>query len=91
MKKIEKAAVALDDGTPTPGSAKLLAYIREHYPSIPKFCEAAGVDRLKTQRVIADGYSRMDVDFALAIERATNGEISVKDWATGAEPTEGAA
>ncbi len=79
--KIEQAAASMKGGPPTPGPTKLLAYVRKHFGSIPKFCEAAGVDRLKTQRAIAGKCSRIDVDFAFAIERATNGEVVVQDWA----------
>lgn len=58
----------------------LLAYIRKNYGSIPAFAEATGIERLKVQKVIKGNFSRVDVDFAFAIEKATKGQIPAIWW-----------
>lgn len=63
-----------------PAATKLLAHIREHYGTIPKFAEAHGLDRIKVQKAIHGKLTRIDVDFAVACFRATNGEVPVEDW-----------
>jgi hypothetical protein len=65
-----------------PGAPKLEAYIRQHFGSIPKFCEAKGIDRIKVQRAIGGGLQRVDVDFAFDIEHATGGWVVAEDWCT---------
>jgi hypothetical protein len=67
------------------GAEKLLRHIRATGLSIPKWCEAKGLDRLKVQKAINGGSARFDVDFALAIERATEGDVTVPDWAAGSQ------
>lgn len=62
------------------GAAMLLGYIREHFSSIPAFCEAHGLDRLKVQRAVKGQMVRVDVTFASEIEEATGGEVSWESW-----------
>lgn len=63
-------------GTP----ARLLKYIRDTGVTIPGFCAQHRLDRHKLQNVIKGGVKRIDVDFALAVQRATDGTIAVEDW-----------
>lgn len=64
----------------------LLAHIRELYGTIPAFSTAKGLDRLKVQKVINGTIKRIDVPFALDIERATDGKVPVPWWAEAATP-----
>lgn len=63
-----------------PAAAKLLAHIREHYGSIPRFAEMHGFDRIKVQKAIRGQIQRMDVLFALDIQRATRGAVVMEEW-----------
>ncbi len=63
-----------------PGAYKLLPYIREHYHSIPAFCEAHGLDRQRVQNAIHGKTRYLDVDFSAGIEKATKGYIVHADW-----------
>lgn len=65
-----------------PGAEKLLAHIRDLGVSIPDFCEQHGLFRQKVEKAIKGGLKRVDVDFALAIQRATGGAVLVADWET---------
>jgi hypothetical protein len=69
------------------GATKLLGHIRDLGISIPDFCEKHGLFRQKVEKAIKGDLKRVDVDFALAIERATGGAVLVADWET---PDEGA-
>jgi hypothetical protein len=75
------------------GAEKLLAHIRGLNISIPDFCEKHGLFRQKVEKAIKGDLKRVDVDFALAIERATDGAVTVADWETldGAGDSGGAA
>jgi hypothetical protein len=64
------------------GAVKLLAHIRDLGISIPDFCEKHGLFRQKVEKAIKGDLKRVDVDFALAIERATGGAVTVPDWET---------
>ena len=64
----------------------LLAHIREQHGTIPAFATAKGVDRLKVQKVINGSIKRVDVNFALEIERATDGKVPMPWWAEPALP-----
>lgn len=74
-KKIEQAS-------PVPAAQELLAYIRKHHDKgkLPAFCEKHGLDRLKVQRAINGDLTRIDVDFAFAVEDATGGEVKAEGW-----------
>lgn len=65
-----------------PEGARLL---REHLDrteqSVAAFCRAHGLDRIQVLRVLKGQYGkRVSVDFARAIERATNNEIAWHAW-----------
>lgn len=64
------------------GAEKLLAHIRGLSVSIPDFCEKHGLFRQKVEKAIKGDLKRVDVDFALAIERATDSAVLVADWET---------
>jgi len=64
------------------GAEKLLAHIRGLNVSIPDFCEKHGLFRQKVEKAIKGDLKRIDVDFALAIQRATDGAVTVPDWET---------
>jgi hypothetical protein len=64
------------------GAEKLLAHIRGLGLSIPDFCERHGLFRQKVEKAIKGDLKRVDVDFALAIERATGAVVTVPDWET---------
>jgi hypothetical protein len=66
--------------TKPPACEVLLAYIRRRYGSIPAFCEANDLDRIKVQRAINGDIQRIDVEFAVAVEDATDGEVKPADW-----------
>jgi len=59
---------------------RVLAYIREHYPNIPAFCDANGLDRLKVQKAIRGKFQQMDAKFAFEAEKATNGAVPASWW-----------
>lgn len=62
-------------------SQALLAHIRANYSSVPAFCDATGLDRLKTQKAIRGEFQRMDVDFAFQCQAATRGDVDASWWA----------
>jgi hypothetical protein len=64
----------------TMGATKLLAYVRATSKTIPRFCEENGLNRIKTQKAINGDLQRIDVGFALDIEKATGGAVLVRDW-----------
>ncbi len=61
---------------------KLLEHIREHFGTIPKFCDEQGLDRLKVQKAIKGELVRIDVQFAVSVRDATGGVVDIEDWAT---------
>jgi hypothetical protein len=65
----------------TDGARDLRAYLTEQRLSVPAFCERHGFDRIQVQRVLlGQRWRRITVDFAHAIEVATNGRISWQRW-----------
>lgn len=64
------------------GPKKLFDHIRGLDISIPDFCEKHGLFRQKVEKAIKGDLKRIDVDFALAIQRATDGAVTVPDWET---------
>lgn len=73
------------------GPEKLLAHIRGLALSIPDFCESHGLFRQKVEKAIKGDLKRIDVDFALAIQRATDGAVVVEDWESHSEDDDGGA
>jgi hypothetical protein len=76
----------------TDGARALRGWLRDHGLSIPRFCESHRIDRIAVQRAVKGERQRISVDFAVAVWRATNGEIPIQLWesATGVERTEAA-
>jgi hypothetical protein len=72
--RIEDAA-ASDDA-----SQALLRHIREHFGTVPAFCEAKGLDRVRVQKAIRGKPKKFDVGFAFAIEKATDGAVPASLW-----------
>lgn len=62
----------------------LLAYIRKHHGSVEAFADHAKLDRIKIQKALNGKIARIDVDFALAIQKATKRKIPVAWWAKAA-------
>jgi plasmid maintenance system antidote protein VapI len=62
----------------TEGGRQLRAYLKRVGQTVPEFAEAHGLDRIQVQRVLKGDRERISVDFALAIEKATDG--TVQPW-----------
>jgi hypothetical protein len=75
----------IETAYPQRAARALLAHIRERYGTIPAFCAAKGMDRLKVQRAVKGKPRRMDVVFAGEIEVATDGAVPAPWWAEPAE------
>lgn len=74
------------DGDPTgphvsEGVLLTRAYLKRINSSIPKFCEDHGLDRLQVQRILNGEQRRISVEFADAMERATEGRVGWRTWA----------
>lgn len=78
----------IEEAKGPPGAFKLLAHIREHFDTIPKFCDKKGIDRIKVQKAIKGEFKRIDVSFALDVQAATDGKVALEDWVPG-ETSEG--
>lgn len=66
----------MSDRRVTEGARDLRAYLTEKGISVPDFCEMNHLDRIQVQRVLnGERYKRITVEFANAIERATEGRI----------------
>jgi hypothetical protein len=76
----------IEEAKGPPASFKLLAFIRENYGTIPRFCEETGLDRIKVQKAIKGELVRVDVDFAFAIKVATSGAVEPEDWVSVSGP-----
>lgn len=59
----------------------LLKHIRDKYGTVPAFCEAKGLDRIRVQKAIRGKPKKFDVEFAFALERATDGDVPARLWA----------
>lgn len=64
----------------TAGALELRRYLDERGISVPRFCEDNGIDRVQTQRMLNGQRKRVALDFAVEIERATHGHVSVMRW-----------
>lgn len=65
----------------TRGGRALEVYIRKYCGTIPAFAEANGLDRIQIQRAInGERWKRITVDFAYAIEQATDGAVKMQWW-----------
>jgi len=70
----------IEKASGTRAAHALLAHIRGNDWSIPEFAGANGLDRIKLQKVIRGDIERIDVDFAFAVERATDGAVPASWW-----------
>lgn len=77
----------IEQASEIPGAKALLEHIRENYSSVPAFADAHGLQRMKVQRAITS-LQRIDVEFAVAIEAATKGEVKTEWWWRGADVSE---
>jgi hypothetical protein len=74
------------EGTPLPGVAKLAKYLETHGLKRAEFARMATerggieVDRVTIVQLLNGNPKRVSVPVAVAIERATDGEIAVEDW-----------
>jgi len=60
----------------TAGGKELRKYLDAVGISVPVFCERHGLDRIMVQRVLTGvRWQRISVDFAHAIEKATDGRV----------------
>lgn len=64
------------------GARKLRRYLNAEGLSVPDFCEAHGLDRIRVQRYLKGDRTHATVDFAEAIEKATKGEVPWSAWHT---------
>lgn len=62
------------------GAAELRAYLTEIDETVPEFCDKHRLDRIQVQRVLKGERTRISVDFADAIERATDGRVNWRRW-----------
>ena len=68
--------MAKEDTRITDGGVALRTHVTKLRVSVPDFCEAHGLDRIQVQRVMnGERWQRITVDFAWAIDRATQGAI----------------
>lgn len=64
------------------GARALRTYLTKNGLSIQRFCAIHDLDRIAVQRTLKGERSkRVTVNFALAIERATDGAVSCAMWA----------
>lgn len=68
--------------TTTDGSRALRAYLRERDLSVSAFCREHDLDRIMVQRALNGDRKRISVDFALRIERATDGAVAMALWSS---------
>jgi hypothetical protein len=73
--RIEEAADSAD------APQALLKHIRDNYGSVPAFCQAKGLDRIRVQKAIRGKPKKFDVEFAFALEKATGGAVPAALWA----------
>jgi hypothetical protein len=64
----------------------LTAYFERHGTNMTRFAEEKGIDRIRLLRLLKSAREgktvRMSVNFAVEIERATEGEVPVSAWAS---------
>lgn len=67
---------------PTDGARALRQWLREQGMSLCAFCQEHQIDRVNTQKAVNGEKRRISVDFALAIEHATDGVVDIRMWAS---------
>lgn len=71
----------MSDRRITEGGRDLRALLTELDISVPDFCEKHSLDRIQVQRVLnGERWKRISVEFADAIERATDGRIQYRQF-----------
>jgi transcriptional regulator with XRE-family HTH domain len=69
------------ENTPTDGGRRLRTYLDKHGLTVPKFCESSGLNRVQVHRLITgERGENISARLALAIDRATDGEVPVTAW-----------
>ena len=64
----------------TAGAKDLREYLGEKGLSVSAFCLAHKLDRIQVMRALSGERKRFSVDFAEAIENATNGHVKWFRW-----------
>jgi hypothetical protein len=64
----------------TDGARALRAYLTRIEQSVPDFCEEHDLDRIQVQRALNGERQKISVDFAEAIEKATDGKVRWNQW-----------
>lgn len=62
------------------GARALRRYLCGADLSVPRFCDAHGLDRITVQRALNGERRRITVDLAYAIEKATSGAVPYHLW-----------
>jgi len=71
----------------TRGALMLDAWLTLHAVPVPDFAEKHGINRLALQRAMNGTYAKINVELAVAIERATKGDVPVEAWCRAAAKT----
>jgi hypothetical protein len=64
----------------TEGARLLRARLLRTGQTVPDFCETHGISRRILQRALNGEQSTFSVDFAIAIQKATDGEVHPGSW-----------
>lgn len=65
---------------PPPGASDLRGFLRRTKLTVNAFARAFGLDRIQLGRVMNGRITRVSVDLADDIERATGGEVPCRRW-----------
>jgi len=65
----------------TRGAVLLRQYLNTQDLTVPEFAEKHGFCRIQLQRALKGERKKISVDFALAIEQATNNAVPIASWA----------
>lgn len=72
----------MSDLHPPEGARLLREHVAKLGTTVTRFCEDHGIDRFVALPALNGKRKRVSVDFALAIERATDGAVPMASWAT---------
>ena len=62
------------------GARALRAFLNTKDLSVPDFCQAHRMDRIQVQKALNGDTTRISVDLATSIERATEGVVVAAAW-----------
>ncbi len=62
------------------GARLLLEHMRQNGLSITRFAARAGLDRVRLQRLLKGKPVRVSVEWALAIQEASDGDVPWNSW-----------